>query len=198
MRPLFLKIFPILIRKRFILNALRYIRRVVISQMSLRTPYATVAIQSLLQEHNPNYIYGETVFNVDAVEPRKTFLEKAFLLHEEFGKPIRSKIKSERMSRHLYDLGNIMNTPFGKEAINDFQLYDYLIKHRKSYNRISWINYESLKRSTLSFIPPEDIMDVYRQDYSRMQEQMIYGDTLSFDDLIEQLKKLQNDFRKKH
>ncbi|MCS3798034.1 nucleotidyl transferase AbiEii/AbiGii toxin family protein [Niastella sp. OAS944] len=166
------------------------------SVRSLRTPYTTVAIHSLLNEHNPNPVYGETLFEVDAVEPRKTFLEKAFLLHEEFGKPDRSRIKSDRMSRHLYDLGNIMNTPFGQEALNDFRLYDYIVKRRESYNRISWVNYKSLKRSSLSFIPPDDLIDVYRQDYSRMQEQMIYGDTLSFDDLIGQLKKLQNDFRK--
>jgi hypothetical protein len=166
------------------------------SVRSLRTPYATVPIHSLLNEHNPNPVYGEIPFTLDAVEPRKTFLEKAFLLHEEFGKPDRTKIKSERMSRHLYDLGNIMKTPFGQEALNDFLLYDYLIKHRESYNRISWVDYKSLKRSTLSFIPPEEIIDVYRQDYERMQEQMIYGDTLPFDDLIEQLKILQTDFRK--
>lgn len=166
------------------------------SVRSLRSPYATVAINSLLNEHNPNPVFGETPFTVDAVEPRKTFLEKAFLLHEEFRKPDRAKIKSERMSRHLYDLGNIMKTPFGQEALNDFHLYDHLIKHRESYNRISWVDYKTLNRSTLSFIPPDEILDVYRQDYARMQEQMIYGDALSFDDLIEQLKKLQNDFRK--
>ena len=166
------------------------------SVRSLRTPFATVAIHSLLNEISPNPVYGETPFNVDAVEPRKTFLEKAFLLHEEFRKPDRAKIKSERMSRHLYDLGNIMKTPFGQEAINDFHLYDYLIKHRESYNRISWVDYKSLNRATISFIPPEDMMEMYRQDYNRMLEQMIYGDALSFDDLIEQLKTLQNDFRK--
>lgn len=166
------------------------------SVRSLRTPYATVAIHSLLNEHNPNPVYGETLFNVDAVEPRKTFLEKAFLLHEEFSKPDRSKIKSERMSRHLYDLGNIMKTPFGQEALKDDNLYDYIVRHRESYNRISWVDYKSLKRSSLSFIPPADIIDVYRQDYNHMQEQMIYGDTIPFDDLIEQLKKLQDDFRK--
>jgi hypothetical protein len=89
-----------------------------------------------------------------------------------------------------------MKTPFGKEAMNDFHLYECLIKHRESYNRISWVDYKSLKRATLSFIPPEDVMDMYRQDYNQMVEQMIYGEALSFDDLIKQLKILQNDFRK--
>ncbi len=166
------------------------------SVRSLQIPYTTVPIHSLLNEINPNPAYGEEPFNVDAVEPRKTFLEKAFLLHEEFGKPDRSKIKSTRMSRHLYDLGSIMNTHFGREALEDFKLYEYLIKHREWYNRISWVDYQSLKPPTLSFIPSNDILHLYRQDYEIMQEQMIYGDALHFDDLIDQLKILQGEFRK--
>jgi hypothetical protein len=170
--------------------------KVELSVRSLRIPYTTAPIHSLLNEINPNPVYNEVPFNVDAVEPRKTFLEKAFLLHEEFGKPDKSKIKSERMSRHLYDLGNIMKTPFGREALDDFKLYEYLIKHRKWYNRISWVDYQSLKHNTISFIPPKEVFDVYRYDYERMLEQMIYGDALPFDDLIDQLKILQEEFRR--
>jgi hypothetical protein len=163
---------------------------------SLQAPYTTVSIHSMLNEINPSPAYSEAPFNVDAVEPRKTFLEKAFLLHEEFGKPDRSKIRFERMSRHLYDLGEIMNTSFGREALDDFKLYEYLIKHRKWYNRISWVDYQSLKHDTISFIPPKEVIDVYRFDYERMLEQMIYGDALPFDDLIDQLKILQEEFRR--
>lgn len=170
--------------------------KIEVSVRSLRTPYTSTPVQSLLHEINPNPVYNETPFPVDAVEPRKTFLEKIFLLHEEFGKPDRSRIKTERMSRHLYDLGNIMQTPHGVEALDDHQLYDYLIKHRERYSRIPWVNYQSLKRPTISFIPPEDLLELLRQDYLTMQEQMIYGDTLSFNDLLDQLKKLQDQLRK--
>jgi hypothetical protein len=166
------------------------------SVRSLQVPYTTVSIRSMLNEINPNPAYNEAPFNVDAVEPRKTFLEKTFLLHEEFGKPDRSKIRFERMSRHLYDLGEIMKTSFGRQALEDFKLYEYLIKHREWYNRISWVDYQSLKPPTLSFIPSDDILHLYRQDYELMQEQMIYGDALPFDDLIDQLKILQGEFRK--
>jgi hypothetical protein len=166
------------------------------SVRSLRIPYTSVAIHSLLNEINPNPAYIEAPFFINAAEPGKTFLEKIFLLHEEFGKPDKSKIRFHRMSRHLYDLGNIMHTSFGREALNDFNLYDYLIKHREWYHRISWVDYQSLERTTLSFIPPAEVIDVYRQDYMQMQEQMIYGDTIPFDELINQLKHLQGEFRK--
>ena len=71
--------------------------------------------------------YAETPFMVDVVEPRKTVLEKAMLLHEQFGRKDIINIKIERMSRHLYDLGILMNTSFGRDAIADHELYNHLV-----------------------------------------------------------------------
>ena len=48
-----------------------------------------------------------------------TFLEKAFLLNEEFQK---EKPRSRRMSRHLYDLEKLMDTNYGKAALADMLL----------------------------------------------------------------------------
>jgi hypothetical protein len=164
---------------------------------SLKTPYTQAGVQSLLHEFNPNPAYAETPFLVDVVEPRKTVLEKAMLLHEQFGRKDIVNIKVGRMSRHLYDLGILMNTSFGRDAIADHELYDHLIKHRQWYSRISWVDYESLGPETLSFVPPPVVFEMYREDYRAMQETMIYGEALSFDDLISQLKILQGRVRLK-
>src|SRR5688572_28890481 len=61
--------------------------KIEVSVRSLKTPFTTRDVQSLLNEYFPNTVYRETPFSVLAVEARKTFLEKAFLLHEEFQKP---------------------------------------------------------------------------------------------------------------
>jgi len=164
---------------------------------SLKTPYTQAVVQSLLSEFNPNQAYAETPFMVDVVEPRKTVLEKAMLLHEQFGRKDIVNIKIERMSRHLYDLGILMNTSFGRDAIADHELYNHLVKHRQWYSHISWVDYESFGPETLSFIPPPVVFEIYREDYRAMQETMIYGEALSFDDLISQLKILQGKFRLK-
>lgn len=169
--------------------------KIEVSVRSLRTPYASASIQSLLQEVVPSPVYAEDLFSVDAVEPRKTFLEKTFLLHEEFGKPDKKKIKSNRMSRHLYDLEKMMSTIHQKQALADHELYDNLIRHRKFYSRISWVDYSSLGRKTISFLPPVELLGLYRRDYKQMREQMIYGDSLSFDELINQLSKLQKEIK---
>lgn len=172
--------------------------KIEVSVRSLRTPFTKVAVHSLLTKFNANLAYAETPFDVDVVEPRKTFLEKAFLLHEEFGKPDKGKIRTERMSRHLYDLIIMAQTEVEKQALEDHNLYDYLIKHRQWYSRISWVDYNSLGHETLSFVPPSEVLEIYHQDYRAMQEQMIYGETVEFDLLIKRLEELQDRFRMKY
>lgn len=169
--------------------------KIEVSVRSLQVPYSKVTIQSILSQENPSDAYAEEPVMIDVVESRKTFLEKVFLLHEEFGKPDATKIRSERMSRHLYDLSSMMGTDSETQALSDHALYDTLIVHREAYQRISWVNYQTLGHKTIMFIPPDNVLELYRKDYQTMQEQMIYGETISFDQLIERLKALQEKFR---
>jgi hypothetical protein len=169
--------------------------KVEVGVRSLKIPYTQAVVQSLLHELYPNPAYAEIPFLVTAVEPRKTFLEKAMLLHEQFNRPNIINIKTERMSRHLYDLVNLMDTAFGRDALADHDLYNYLVQHRQWYSRISWVNYQSLGHSTLSFLPPPAVLEMYREDYEAMQEKMIYEKAMPFDDVIHQLKILQGRFR---
>lgn len=70
-------------------------RRTILEQTSVRAGYIVQAV--------------EKDWWVTAVAAKRTFLEKAFLIHELFhqqGVPHRV----ERMSRHLFDLEKMMNT----------------------------------------------------------------------------------------
>lgn len=171
--------------------------KIEVSVRSLQTPFAKAGIQSILSFENPSDSYPEEPFPIDAVEPHKTFLEKIFLLHEEFGKPDVTKIRSERMSRHLYDLSSMIDTDAEAKALADDVLYQEIIHHRKSYQRIGWVQYETLGYATVSFIPPDAIIDLYRSDYKAMQAEMIYDSTIDFDQIIDRLKALQNKLRAK-
>lgn len=72
--------------------------KIEVSVRSMTIPYASKRVQSILHEVFPNKAYEEVPFSVPAAEPRKTFLEKIFLLHEEFYQPDKSRIRSFRMS----------------------------------------------------------------------------------------------------
>jgi hypothetical protein len=178
----------------------KYIADQVKIELSVRSrsiPFTTKSVQSLLTEFFPNKAYEETPFELAIVEPRKTFLEKAFLLHEEFSKADKTQIRIERMSRHLYDLVAMMRDNVLKDALNDHQLYENLITHRKRYIGAVWADYSTLPHHTISFLPPAHILAAYEQDYEEMRREMIYGETLSFGELMAQIKILQGKFRMK-
>ncbi|MDR1631916.1 MAG: hypothetical protein LBR97_03395 [Dysgonamonadaceae bacterium] len=48
----------------------------------------------------------------------------------------------------------------------------------------------------INFVPPLDVIDLWKVDYEGMQKNMIYGSSLSFDKLIERIKELNERFRK--
>lgn len=171
--------------------------RVEVSARSLRVPFAEKLVESILHQVLPNTAYAEEPFPVFAAEPRKTFLEKIFLLHEEFRRPDRTKIRIFRMSRHLYDLSRMAGTDIAESAFADKELYGVLLRHREAYSRIAWMDYDTLWPSTVSFLPPREVREAYRSDYVTMQEQMIYGEAEDFEELIEKLTLLQERLQRK-
>jgi len=155
---------------------------------SFREPFAIVPIQSILAEAFPNPAYTETPFDVTVVEPRKTLLEKLFLLHEKFHVADPGSVRFERQSRHPYDIVSLLATPAAKAVLEDRPFYDRLLTHRKHYVRLTGIDYEQLEPHSLLFVPHIEMIEIFRADYEDMQRSMIYGDSPAFDDLLVQLK----------
>lgn len=155
---------------------------------SFREAFATVPIQSILTEVFPNPAYSEPSFDVAAVEPRKTLLEKLFLLHEKFHLTERKSIHLERQSRHPYDIVSLLATPAAQAVLEDRPFYDRLLAHRKHYSRLPGVDYEQLAPRSIRFVPFIETEEAFRVDYEDMQRSMIYGDSPAFDDLLLQLK----------
>jgi len=126
---------------------------------------------------------------IPCVLPRRTFLEKVFLLHEEFQKNP-DEMRAERLSRHLYDVEAIMDTDHGKDALDDEELYMDIIHHRKHLTKISGIDYKKHLPGTINLVPRDASIKQWQDDYRDMQESMIHGDSVSFDKLINRMKEL--------
>jgi len=147
-------------------------------------------IQSIIKENYPDTEFSETEFNVKTVIPEKTFLEKLLLMHEEFQKN-KEKVRYQRMSRHLYDIGQIINTEYGKRAIENSELFNEIIEHRKKFTPIKVVDYEVLTIENLKITPRNEFFELYKKDYKEMQESMIYGKSLDFEKLIELVKQIE-------
>lgn len=159
-----------------------------VSARSLREPYKEVKINSLIDQQYPEMDFTEPEFGVQATNPQKTFLEKLILLHEEFEKP-GDKIRHLRMSRHFYDIGQILDSEYGKDALQDTELFKSIIEHRKVFTPVKTTDYDALSLNTLNITPPEGQMKNFKSDYREMQSNMIHGTSKDFEVLLDEINK---------
>lgn len=166
-----------------------------VSGRSMSEPIEQIGINSMISQGFPNATFAEKSFIIRVVSPKRTFLEKACLLHEEFSKSP-TDVRSDRMSRHIYDLEKLMDTEIAKEAMSDIELYKSVIEHRKKFIGLKGFDYSTLLPKTISFVPPNEVIPKWKEDYASMRANMIYGESLPFDKLIERIADLNKQFRK--
>jgi len=161
-----------------------------ISSRSLMEPSEVREINSIISDVFTSQSFAIEPFKISTVLSQRTFLEKMFLLHEEFLQDI-SKIRINRLSRHLYDLEKIMDTEYGTAALKDKELFVSIVNHRKKFNAIRGLDYSNHIPGKIKIIPPNEIISDWEKDYTTMTENMIYGEALSFDALIKRIEILQ-------
>lgn len=163
-----------------------------ISCRSLREPFSLQTFASLVDDEYAGSDFAQLPIHVPTVNPERTFLEKIFLLHEEFHRP-NEKMRVNRLSRHLYDVYYLAKTEFAEKALNDKVLYETIVEHRYKFTKIGGVDYNLHQPQTIDFIPIPAVIDAWKADYKTMVEQMIYEENPpSFDDLIKELTNLKN------
>lgn len=171
--------------------------KVEVSGRSMSEPVQEIALDSMIDQVYPKAPFAEPKFMVRAVLPERTFLEKVFLLHEEFAKP-KDLIRVERMSRHMYDIGQMLKTPIAESAINNADLYRQVVEHRRTFIGLRGFDYDTLYPATLNIVPPVSNAEQWKADYENMRMHMIYGESVPFDELVGNLKELNDRVKKLH
>lgn len=163
-----------------------------VSCRSLREPFTIQKFGSLVDEVYSEREFAQSFFQVPTVNPERTFLEKIFLLHEEFKRP-EEKMRVDRLSRHLYDVYHLTKAGIADRAINDKELYETIVSHRYLFSKIGGVDYNSHNPVTLNPIPPNKVQKDWESDYVKMKEEMIYEkNPPSFEDLISNLSNLKD------
>ena len=163
--------------------------KIEVSGRSMHDPIDSVPLCSLIDQYLPQTKIAMPAFEASVVVPERTFLEKVMLIHEEFAKPI-AEVRTERMSRHLYDLERMMRTDIMDKALADEQLYRTVVEHRRKFIGLKGFDYDTLYPQTLSLCIPAKVLPKWKQDYETMQKTMIYGDSLPFDELLTRISQL--------
>ena len=69
-------------------------------------------------------------------------------------------------------------------ALADKQLFDDIVEHRRKFIGLKGVDYSTLCADKISIVPPEGVINEWKQDYIQMCNTMMYGDYPDFDELM--------------
>lgn len=177
-------------------DSLDYIKPRVMLEIGARSliePTASTWIRSLVEQAFPDVCTSFVNPYIPTATIEKTFLEKAFLLHEQFTTDAGEH--TDRKSRHLYDLERMMDEVFAIEAIRNDALWESISHHRQVFTSMRNVDYSPDIRKRITLVPPPAFRKEWEKDYEAMRGNMIFGFSPTFDQLIERLRLLEDLFR---
>ncbi len=163
-----------------------YVAPVVKIELGARSdidPAEAPYIEPYLAQTFPDLL-GDSRFAVRTLAARRTFWEKAMLLHEETYRPA-AKRRGRFLSRHYYDLWSMIRQGVAEQAVADAGLFERIAAHREVFFRYNWMDYSTLRPGTLRLIPPPERRAAWEQDYAAMREAMFFGETPEFAEILQ-------------
>lgn len=150
------------------------------------TPSSPAEIESYIAHVFPELA---APVSLQVVSPKRTFWEKAFILHEE---NVRGGPSKPRLARHYYDLDALI-----KNGMFDGSLFEQIKQQRAVNYGYSWIDYDHLSPSDMHILPPDDhSYQSWARDYAQMKP-MLFGDTEEFSTIVKRIRDfVESEFRK--
>nr|WP_066750797.1 hypothetical protein [Sphingobacterium sp. CFCC 11742] len=85
-----------------------------------------------------------------------------------------------------------MRAEYGEMAIADNELFNTIVQHRKTVTPLRGMDYSNHAKEKLRIIPPDSVMDKWEADYKTMQENMIIGESLKWEDLLDMTREIED------
>ena len=132
--------------------------------------------------------------NVTVVDAERTFWDKVVILH---GRRRWFEIRGNllggghRVSRHYYDVHELMNSDLGKRAAKDLKLGADCVAHARMFFNRPAFDLESAHPPSFVLTPEGDMYDELRRDYAAMSG-MIFGDAPPFEAIVESVVELEH------
>jgi hypothetical protein len=161
-----------------------------IGPLAAWTPNEERKISSFIQEEYPA-LCEKSEFTVLITLPKRTFWEKAIILHQEANRT-EGKLPG-RYSRHYYDLYKMFSTAIKEEALKDIKLLDEVREFTMTFYYRSWSEFEKAVPGTFRLYPNEIYISELETDYVQMSK-MIFGNYVpEFMEVLYVMRKLENE-----
>jgi hypothetical protein len=151
-------------------------------------PRGDFTIRSFAATEFPS-VFSKIDVPVTSLLAKRTFWEKATILHAEYHRPADKPMPS-RYSRHYFDVATMAQRPLKKEALDDLLLLAAVVRHKRVFYPAAWAKYELAAPGTFRLVPTDARIKALRQDYREMSV-MIFGETPEFDSVLETLAALE-------
>ncbi|HTN69874.1 MAG TPA: nucleotidyl transferase AbiEii/AbiGii toxin family protein [Methylomirabilota bacterium] len=156
-------------------------------------PHDQFTIRSFAGEEFPNVVRDRDI-SVTALLAKRTFWEKATILHAEYHRPAERPLP-ERYSRHYYDVAMMGEGKIKDEALADKELLPQVVKHKETFYPSAWARYDLARRGNLRLVSPDSRIAALEQDYKKMGV-MIFGEQPPFGWVLDQLGALEKEINK--
>lgn len=156
------------------------------TQLAIITPYAA--------EYYPQ-VFSQPSTEILTTTAERTFWEKATILHQEAFRPEGSMIPV-RYSRHYYDLYCMSCSPIQLRAMEQPELLTQVAEFKKKFYPRNWAKYDLARMGSIRLLPAEHSIQRLREDYAVMRA-MIYGRYPDFDEILNEIGKLEAEIHKK-
>lgn len=153
-------------------------------------PSEMMPICSYAAKHFP-HAFVKPECQVPTILARRTFWEKATILHQEVHRAADKSMPS-RYSRHYYDLALLSHATVRQEALADLALLNAVVDFKQKFYPSAWARYEQAKPGSLRLLPNTERLKEVEKDYRAMQA-MIFDKVLSFPEIIASLADLERE-----
>ena len=130
--------------------------------------------------------------HVDVLTAERTFWEKATLIHVEC---LRGQLRetANRVSRHWYDLAQLVRHGLAEQAIADRELLESVVAYKRAhFKEAADGNYDACFNGGFQLVPTGRLRDELAQDHRKMLEaQMFFEAPPPFEAILADLERLQ-------
>jgi hypothetical protein len=156
-------------------------------------PHDKFTIRSFVGEEFPNLL-SESYVPVVALLAKRTFWEKATILHAEYFRAPEKSLPN-RYSRHYYDVAMMAQGPVKAEALADLPLLAQVVKHKERFYPSAWSRYDLAHPGDFHLVPSKDRMKALERDYRNMGV-MIFSEPPALEGIMETLNALEKEINK--